>query len=538
MSKKTNNGKRFAAIACAALVGVSGLGIGGTSVEAAEVGKTVSEAGAMNYVDMSKYTQVLLPTSSTMSFALDPQGLSTITGTSADAKDLAAAAGNIVSNGEVSVANYGYYPIKVRANFYVTDNGASTFVNNAADVEADTSKKVYLTVTPSSTKTTVTDDGTAITGTAGYTAASESLSITGKAVADAQCMVYALSGAEYEFTKTDGDDGKVTYAAQRKSGGDYGAAAFKIGGKINKNADWAAYTGATPKTLKLNAVFSYSTMTNDEYAYLTKADGGFVKSGTYNQVMDTAPEISATEVKLDPNKGGTLPLSLGTGATASTVKSVQLIRRVTKLKLSDSSPVAIPDTKTVVKGFTTNATGTALNIPAIAELKTFSSKVNKENVGLYDPDKGEYLKIYYTDATYSFEVDFSLVVTLADGTVSDEIPITVIDAVSPSVQYTGAALAKKTTATANAVINPTDIKVNLGNCGATEVTKVEINESKTTTNVSAINAALLGNAITNKTDITIKAQAFKYLSGADPTVIVFTVTFDSGETAEFEVPVL
>lgn len=534
MIKKANKGKRFAAIACAAVVGISGFGMGSTSVQAAEVGTTISETGAMNYVDMSQYTQVLLPTSGTMAFALDPQGLSTMTGNSADAKDLEAAAGNIVSNGEVSVANYGYYPIKVRANFYVTDSGTSTFVDNEASVESDTSKRIYLTITPSSAKTTVTEDGTGVTGTEGYAAASEGIAVTGKTAETAQGMVYALAGAEYEFTKTTGDDGKDVYAAQRKVSGEYGAAAFKIGGKINKNADWAAYTGTTPKTLKLKAVFSFTTMTNDEYAYLTNADTGFIKDGTYNQIKDTAPEISVTDLKMDSNNGATMPLSLGTGATATTVSKVQLVKHTTKTKISDGTDVPVEDEKITVKGVTTNATGTAINIPTVDDMKTVLGKVDKSNPAYFDEPSATYLKLAYEGATYRSEFTYGLIVTLADGTVTDEIPVTIIETISPTITYTGAALPKVTTATQPEVAL-TSFTVDFGNGGATEITKIEFNTSKTTATISAMDPTKL--TVNNGNEVYLKASSFKYVSGSEITYVVFTATFDTGETTDFEVPV-
>lgn len=538
MYKKTMKGKRAAAIACAVAVGLSGFGMGGMTAQATAAGTTVSETGAMNYVDMSKYTQVLLPTSKTMAFALDPQGLSTMTGATADASTLAAAAGNIVSSGEVSVVNYGYYPLKVRANFYVTDTGKSIFVDKESDVDVDTAQNVYLTITPSSAKTTVTTETDAttsavtITGTTGYTPAGESLAVTGIAAASAQGMVYVLRGADYEFTK-DTVDGKDVYAAQLKTGGEYGAATFKIGGKLNKNANWAAYIdGKAPKTLKLNAVFSYTTMTEAEYEYLTAATDGFIEPGTYNKVVDTKPEVSITDFRMDPVKGATLPLYLGTGATASTIKTVELVKHT---KTTNAGTETNKDTKVAIKNVTANSTGTAANLPAVVDVQNELKKVDKDTY--FDPGTSEYRKIAYTDAKgIEYEINYDLVVTFADGTVSEAIPVTMIEYQAPTVAYTGAILAKSATAKANAAMAKTMFTVNLGNGGATKVTKIALNMSKSTASPTAVNDAMT-TIEASGTEISLKANAFKYQSGAAETKIVYTITFDSGETADVEIPV-
>lgn len=544
MTSKMKKGKKVLALACAVALSVPGAAL---PVQAADV--TVSQEGEMNYVDMSKYTKVLLPTSSTMSFALDPQGLSTMSGATAEAKDLEAAAGNIVSNGEVSVVNYGYYPIKVTTKFFVTDTGKSVLVENENDINSDTTRKVYLTVTPSSAKTTVTTADTTdpkgntvtnITGTTGYAASSESIAITGAAPAAAKGMVFALSGAEYEFTKTtNSTTGKDEYAAALKSGGEYGAASFKIGGKINKNADWAAYIGNAAKALKLNAVFSYQTMTNDEYEFLTNATDGLVQGGTYNMVQNNAPDLSGLEalsdIKLDASKGGSIGINLGSGTLAANLKNVTVVRHITKTKLDDT-PVVVPDTSTVIAGATANSTGTMLNIPALpVAIQNEIAKVDISDPSYFDAATSTYTKLHYEDATFKYEPSFGLIIALTDGTTSAEIPLTFIKYQAPSIAYTGAAQAKSATAKANTVIQPATFTINYGNGGATSIVKAELNQSKTTATVSDINNAMVD--VTTGTAMTIKAAAFKYTSVGAETQVVYTVTFDTGETADVAIPI-
>lgn len=249
--------------------------------EAAEVTLTSDTS----YVDMTKYTQVLLPTSGTLAFALDPQGLSHMSGNSTDTDRLSASAGKIVSNGEVSVVNYSYYPLEAKVSFYITDTGQSNFMDTTDDIDFDTEKNMCLTVTPSSTKTTIkTNSNNIITDTDGYTASNQDIAITGNTPASANSIVFALSGADYNLDKSSDSDGNIAYSAERNLVGDYDVATFKIGGFINTQADWSSYIGRNAKTIKLNAVFSYNIITNEEYTYLTDSQSSHIQPGTYNMV--------------------------------------------------------------------------------------------------------------------------------------------------------------------------------------------------------------------------------------------------------------
>lgn len=243
----------------------------------------------MSYVDMSKYTQVLLPTSSTIAFALDPQGLSSMSSDSVNTDSVAASAGTIVSPGEVNIVNYSYYPLTAKVSLYITDTGQSSFVDSPADINADTEHKICLTITPSSTKTTVlADSQNVITGTMGYTASDIQIPVTGSNASAATSILFALPGADYDLSKEENKNGDIAYSAERDLSGGYGTATFKIGGLINKNADWSAYIGKNAKSIKLNAVFSYDTITNDDYAQLTDIENSQILPGTYNMINSTS----------------------------------------------------------------------------------------------------------------------------------------------------------------------------------------------------------------------------------------------------------
>lgn len=243
----------------------------------------------ISYVNMSKYTQVLLPTSSTIAFALDPQGLSSMTANSADTDAVSDSAGKIVSRGEVNIVNYSYYPLKARVSLYITDTGDASLVNTTSGINSDTEKKLCLTVTPSSTRTSVfTNNSNLITGTKalGYTASDIQIPVIGTNPFNADKIAFVLSGADYDLSKEENNGGDITFRAERDLAGDYGTATFKIGGAINKNADWSHYIGKNADTIKLNAVFSYDIITNSEYSEITDTANSRIKSGTYNMLVD------------------------------------------------------------------------------------------------------------------------------------------------------------------------------------------------------------------------------------------------------------
>lgn len=249
----------------------------------------VTLSSDISYVNMSKYTQVLLPTSNTIAFALDPQGLSSMTTNSADTDTVTGSAGKIVSRGEVSIVNYSYYPLKAKVSLYITDTGDASLVNTVSGINSDTEKKICLTVTPSSTQTAVsTRSSNLVTGTKslGYTPSDIQIPVMGTAPSNADNISFVLSGADYDLSKEENNSGDITFKAERDLAGDYGTATFKIGGAINKNADWSRYIGKNADTIKLNAVFSYDTITYSEYSEITNTANSQIKSGTYNMLID------------------------------------------------------------------------------------------------------------------------------------------------------------------------------------------------------------------------------------------------------------
>ena len=267
---------------------------------------------------------------------------------------------------------------------------------------------------------------------------------------------------------------------------------------------------------------------------MTAATDGFIEPGTYNKVVDTKPEVSITDLRMDPVKGTTLPLYLGTGATASTIKTVELVKHT---KTTNAGTETNKDTKVAIKNVTANSTGTAASLPAVVDVQNELKKVDKDDAAIFDTVTSEYKKIAYTDAKgIEYEINYDLVVTFADGTVSEAIPVTMIEYQAPTVAYTGAPLAKSATAKANAAMAKTMFTVNLGNGGATKVTKIALNMSKSTASPTAVNDAMT-TIEASGTEISLKANAFKYQSGAAETKIVYTITFDSGETADVEIPV-
>ena len=442
MSKKRNVTKRATACAVAALVGVTSLGIGSIPASAATGDTILTGEGDVSYVDLTGAYQVLVPTAETLKFALDPQGLNAMEGTSQNVDEALEGenAGAIVSNladaTGVGIANYGYYPVKATVKLYVTDTGASTLVDTDTDINQGTARKIYLTVTPnkSDAAPTVTTPDSGNIGDAKEVASvawddsEKPIAITANAVKSPQTMVFALNGAKYNFVK-ETVEGKDTFKAVFDSAATDNeniAASFRIGGKVNKNADWSVYQGAKGKKLSLGAVFSFTSITKAEYTYLTADATKKIVEDTNNLIADNAPELTATTFSYDAVNGGTLALSLGTGAQESTVASVTFVKHTFKNDVEDAKT-----TNVAVKGFTVDATesGPVLNVPKTDAINKdltatdtyIASEAGQPNAGDYfDESTGEYKKVGNVTTKNSIDTDnaytYDLTITFADKT--------------------------------------------------------------------------------------------------------------------------
>jgi hypothetical protein len=261
------------------------------------VDQVITGAGGVLYLNTTIYL-VVLPTNASLNFTLDPQGLAAIAGgDSAQLEDLDG--GRIISYAPAKIVNYSSTPVKVTAKLkglaagtpaatfipYTTDT-ATTIANVAA---AGNNVLIYAAFS----KVNIADPAAAFQRTEkGYV-------LTGTE----QTFEFEFDAAEYTVTNNNG-----TYTAAAEPGTGHGSA-ISLGGHVNKDADWSAFTGANPAaTVKVEATFTFEDfsdgtpgtavtdipgLVDNTTVALTLASPGFGTSGS--TVTDLAAAITATQ---------------------------------------------------------------------------------------------------------------------------------------------------------------------------------------------------------------------------------------------------
>jgi len=216
---------------------------------------TVIGEGSTEYINLEIYT-VTVPTSGTLDFTLDPQGLLGIEpGTTVDVADLKG--GSIIPGATVpKVINDSSVDLTV--TLALTGSGDATFISKEDDdqatidaVNGDTNNNILLYAVPSAVNIPLTSTDYEVSAR-GYI-----IDSTEEAVE----LKFVLDAADYEVTEDSG-----TYTAEAKAGTGSGTA-FQLGGYVNTNADWTDYTGSEPeKSVGVSAVFSYAKSSEEESA--------------------------------------------------------------------------------------------------------------------------------------------------------------------------------------------------------------------------------------------------------------------------------
>ncbi len=189
-----------------------------------------SISGDVNYVNTEVY-KVTLPTTTGLKFTLDPQGLLSVSTGDYNAEE----AGKIIGEGTMTAVNQSSVAIDLTSSFYLTDTDteALTLVDLDGTID-DSTKSLKLVVDVSGS-----DDD---------------LAVTSVSANDPSASTITMNAAEYEFAVSDGD-----YVYRLKAGADNKSVVdMTLTGAVAKDYDWNAYTGASAKTLTLNAVFKFA----------------------------------------------------------------------------------------------------------------------------------------------------------------------------------------------------------------------------------------------------------------------------------------
>lgn len=321
--------KKFVATACAAAMVIAPMA---TPVLADDqdtlAGGSGTAEGTTTYIETTQY-KITLPTISSMSFSLDPEGLVGYFADSANSSktfvadtDLATYAGKVVPTGVSKATNLSSVPIELTLDLYLENVGSTTLVSESADV-TDDGNELLLTVGAAPYDSTSTKDTDYLS-----TLADTKVAITGTSQSDSSKISFALANADYEFTK-DATSGDYAYAL--KTG--YSAKAaniaiFGITGQLSKDGDWSELAGATDK-LTLNVVYSFTAL---------KEIGTGAVNGN-NVVVDAD---ALTYVVTGLTDGDTLTSALGS--------------------TTDTLTVVLPDGATAISAVTAVCNGKTFNV--------------------------------------------------------------------------------------------------------------------------------------------------------------------------------
>lgn len=216
-----------------------------------------SVSGNLDYVDTVVY-KVALPTTNSLSFYLDPQGLADATASGVSLNDLTNK-GAIIGAGVASANNYSSVPILLSCKMYVSDkdktkapSGVTFISTNSINESANEAK---LTIVPlASGKDVPVSVNAGNVDNSWVNDKAKPIYATSKATANE--IRFALDAADYVVVKL--SNGKKVLSQNKASGAKISDnTAFCISGNVAKDADWKDLASKTDP-LKLNMIFSFS----------------------------------------------------------------------------------------------------------------------------------------------------------------------------------------------------------------------------------------------------------------------------------------
>lgn len=354
----------------------------------------ITGEGSTEYINLELYT-VTVPTSDTLDFMLDPQGLLGIeAGTTVDVADLKG--GSIIPGATVpKVINDSSVDLTVTVA--LTGSGDATFISKGDDdqatidaVNGDTNNNILLYAVPSAVNIPLTSTD--------YEASTKGYIIN--STADAIELKFVLDAADYEVTEEEG-----TYTAEVKDGTGSGTA-FQLGGYVNTNADWSDYTGAVPdKEVGVSAVFSFEKSSEEESEDIgVEGVHGILSTVSVDFMTVTSPEPPV----VPGFASGTV---LGSAYTpTSTTEGAIILWSMTDNADED---MVIPfnlgseETLTKIERIAGSGTLTQINSPDHYVLGDGSLTINKEFLSSLPGVAERGIRITTSDDIYNFRISWT-----------------------------------------------------------------------------------------------------------------------------------
>lgn len=294
--------------------------------------------GEVGYVDTTPvYNVVTLPTNAKLDFQVDPQGLLSIGEGESKTLDDLTGKGEIVpgENSGAVITNESSVPVKVTVKMYVTSGiEGLTLVDALDDVEVapegeNKETNMLLAAIPGAAK---------IGDIADYTASTVGIPITGDKEADATEFSFFLDKAEWAITNNAGTPEYGIVVEEDN----YDAVSFTMGGKVNSQADWSAFTDEG--SLSVSAVFVVEDIEDGDAADENYDAHGLMTVATTVEIIPATPAA--------PKVGFT-----DAGGTATSSKKYQLSK--TSMPTTLKIGFAFPEGVTTVTSLKTDG-GTAM----------------------------------------------------------------------------------------------------------------------------------------------------------------------------------
>lgn len=267
-------------------MGSSASSVSSNTVSENSTGQLITGTGEVDYIDTTVY-EVIIPTTSSLSLTVDPQGLTGLEdGKSATAEQLSAYAGKVYSDDVAVIANLGSKDVKVSVDLELT--GDATGVTTKDAVESGTANNILLYAVPAA-KDFYDDekDGASYAG-----------STTGIVMGSTTATIdFVVPHTDFEFKKS---GSTVTY--ERKADSTPHGTGLKFAGLVNTDADWTDYKDGGGKSIGMTAKFTFThTLTSGDVADTTEGAPAFMKAYTGTKVTVEA------EAEANGGTGATTP---------------------------------------------------------------------------------------------------------------------------------------------------------------------------------------------------------------------------------------
>lgn len=256
----------------------------GTNIE-------VSGSGTVNDVDKSAKFKVTLPTNNALDFIVDPHNLVGLTSGQASDLDLTATGAGAILAADDALAvitNKSNVDVKVnvKLNVETTETGLKLVTDQDA-VTTGTEQAMFIGIVPSTQE--AYDAST-------YTTTNQAIVITATDAATATSVDFKLDAADWEVVKQSNGSFKYQYK-ETADNDNFDATAFKIGGKVNKQADWTGYVD----DLSVKAVFNF--VEADSTVELASGSGiyGLVSGSATTTQFDPVVAVAPTPVYVGYN---------------------------------------------------------------------------------------------------------------------------------------------------------------------------------------------------------------------------------------------